>query len=88
MTRWGYILGNGAWLGLQGPRQQEPVIQPLKTQSTTKLSYAEPKHLGERNNRGVHIKMPIRLSGGLGVYIATPLVLSLNLSGQIQAAPH
>ena len=77
VTRW----------ALQGPQQQELVIQPLKTECRTQLGSAEPTHLEDSNNRGVHIKMLIGLSGGVGC-IATPLVISLNLSGQIHATPH
>ena len=57
---------------LQGPEQQERVTQPLKTQSRTKLGSAEPRHLGERNNRGVHTKMPRAVWGGGGFTLLAP----------------
>ena len=90
MTIWGYISGNGdrrGFVGLRVTRTSNTTPQN-SDQCRTKLGSAEPRHLGEGNNRGVQIKMLIGLSSGGGVYIATPLVVSLNLSGQIHASPH
>ena len=57
---------------LQGQEEQELVIQGPKTHCWTKLSSAEPSHLGDGNNRGVEIKMPIGLSRGRGAALSPP----------------
>ena len=62
MPKCGYILGNGDRQGSAGPKATRTSNTTPHNSVSDKAGLAEPRHSGECNNRGVHIKMLIGLS--------------------------